>query len=281
MLQQIRRSLHDLALTYDDNSFIFIPVLLLLLIEGLLAYIWSIQLALLAGLPLALLFASALLFHTFRKTETALEEERRQNQALISVHQLLDLRAPLPSMTGWSAYPELSSIIIEYATLLQPSFILEAGSGVSSIVSGYCLEKHGGEGRILSLDHDESYGAKTSEQLSRHGLSAYTRVVHAPLKTYEIDGKKWQWYDLDAYHGNPTVDLLLVDGPPVKTQDSARYPALPLLHEHLSKRAAIILDDAGRDSESGILEQWLDQYPEFSLDFRPGRKGIAILTRNI
>lgn len=281
MLKNIRRDLSDLKIKYIDNSYIFIPPVLLAVIEITVLFVWGFQVALLTALPLTLLVLIALVFHLYRKVEIDLEEERTQHQALLSIHHCLSLRSPLPPMARWAAYPELGNTIIEYAKLIEPKFILEAGSGVSSLISCYCLEQFSKGGEMLSLDHDEFYGEKTNDQLKKHGLSEIGKVVHAPLTDHQLDGKTWQWYTLDKFTDTKKIDLMIIDGPPVKTQSEARYPALPLLFENLSEKAVIILDDAGRDSEMEVVKKWLAKYPELSLDYRPSKKGIAILTRGL
>ena len=39
---------------------------------------------------------------------------------------------------------------------IKPDTILELGSGVSTIISAYCLKKIG-NGKIISLDHEKEY----------------------------------------------------------------------------------------------------------------------------
>ncbi|MEX0609950.1 MAG: class I SAM-dependent methyltransferase [Balneolaceae bacterium] len=279
MLHTIRRDLSNLEIKYVDNNYIFIPPILFAVVEIMIFFMWGFDTTLLVALPLILFLILSFLFHLYRKLAKDLEEERRQNQALMSLHHFLNLRYPLPSMSHWAAFPELGITIIEYCRLIKPKFILEAGSGVSSIISCYCLEENGG-GKFLSLDHDKDYSQQTNEQIKNHKLSSIGSVVHSPLETYEIDSKLWKWYNLSGYTGENKIDLLIIDGPPEKTQTHARYPALPLLHKHLSKEAVIILDDAGRKSESEIIQKWLKLYPEFNLIYKPSKKGIAVLKRN-
>jgi predicted O-methyltransferase YrrM len=221
-----------------------------------------------------------MMFHIYRNTEAHLEDERRQNQALISLHKFIDLRLPLQSLAGWSAHPELAITIVEYIRMLNPEYIVEAGSGVSSIISCYCLEQNE-RGHLLALDHHQEYHKKTEEQLERHGLSEWGDVEYAPLQDYNLENKSWQWYDLKGFNGDRKVDMLIIDGPPLETQGHARYPALPLLYDQLAEKAVIILDDAARTSESEIVDLWLKKYPEFSFDYVRSRKGIAILSRNL
>lgn len=278
MSNSIFRDLGNLKIKYVDNNYIFVPAILLLFIEIVLLYSLDIRFAILGGLPLLLLTILAIQFHLYRKTEGDLEEERRQIQALISIHQMIKVRAPLPPLTGWSASPELACAIIDCIGIVEPSFILEAGSGVSTLTSSYYLERMG-NGKLKSLDHDKNYAAKTQRLLMRHGLTSYGSVAYAPLKEYDIDGKNWWWYDLGTLQSDEIIDILIIDGPPVKTQPNARYPALPLLRQYLSEKAVVILDDAGRESESELLRIWLNDYPEFELELKNTQKQIAILHR--
>ena len=52
------------------------------------------------------------------------------------------------------------------------------------------------------------------------------------------------------------IDMLIVDGPPRITQELARYPAIPILHEYFSDRFTILLDDSKRDDEAIIIQKW-------------------------
>jgi len=279
MIRKIIEDINQLKVKYDDNYYIFVPLILVLALGSVLYYYIGIEIALFVVTALTLFFILSFQFHLYRKTEEDLEEERRQQQAITAIHELIDIRLPLPPMTGRAAQPELASTIMEYIFMLQPKFILEAGSGASTVITCYCLEKLN-EGRILSLDHDETYRKKTQELLQRHGLEPFGEVIYAPLRDYDLNGKSWQWYDLQKFGGSRTIDLLVVDGPPVKTQSMARYPALPLLHEHLSDQAVVILDDAARRSEWQCVERWLEEFPEFVLEYRHNRKGIAVLSRD-
>lgn len=268
----------DIKVKYVDNKYIYLPVVAFLLVNiaaSLFLQDPVIYIFILATLLLILLITS---FHLFRSITDELEEERRQTQALMSIHSLLELRAPLPSMTKWAAKPDLAAVVLEYIQYLKPEIVVEAGSGVTSVVSCYTLEKNG-SGKLTSLDHDEFYGSKTNHQLAKHGLQDIGKVHYAPLTEHSIEGESWLWYDTSMVDANQKIDMLVVDGPPVKTQGNARYPALPLFYESMSEKAVVVLDDAGRDSESEVVQMWLAKYPEFELDFRYSKKGIAVLHR--
>lgn len=234
-----------------------------------LAVALSLATALVAGLSLAI----------HRSLLAREEQTRRQVQALATLHSTLPFRAPLPAMAGWACTPELAAIIVTEILLGDIELIVEAGSGVSTIVGGYAMEKRG-KGRVLSLDHDADFGGQTTDLLARHGLSAYGEVVYAPLQDHRIGSETYPWYAIDAMKGERGIDLLVIDGPPRKTRSHARYPALPLLMPHLSPNAIIVLDDAARPDERAIVARWLKEYPEFKLEWVNSIRGTAILRRH-
>lgn len=270
----------DINIKYIDNKYIYLPALVYAIVNSAAVYVLDQPWFMVFSLSTLLLIVLLTVFHLYRSVVIELEEERRQNQALIAIHNMLDLAYPLPSMTKWAAKPDLAVTVMEYIQLLKPEFILEAGSGVTTLVSAYTLQKNG-NGKILSLDHDEFYGNKTNQQLKKHGLSDLASVTFAPVKKQSIEGKSWKWYSINNVAPQQKIDMLIVDGPPVKTQSNARYPALPLFYDQLNEKAVVILDDAGRDSESEILTLWKKKYPEFDVEYIPSKKGIAILTRGL
>jgi predicted O-methyltransferase YrrM len=131
---------------------------------------------------------------------------------------------------------------------------------------------------VLSLDHDAAFAEVTRQHLREHGLAERVTVVDAPLVAHTIRGETWRWYDVSKLPPSAPIDLVLVDGPPVKTQPLARYPALPLLVERLADKAVIILDDAARPSERAVVERWLAEYPgQLTHAYFDILKGMSVL----
>jgi len=75
------------------------------------------------------------------------------------------------------------------------------------------------------------------------------------------------------------IDLLVIDGPPGFLQKNARYPALPMLIDMLAASCTVFLDDAARQDERDIVKQWLEQFPEFELEYIDNERGCSILKR--
>jgi predicted O-methyltransferase YrrM len=216
--------------------------------------------------------------HLYRKRKADDIQQRRHIQALLFLFSAFDFRAPLPSLTGWAISPELAATLVTLVRTHEPDVIVELGSGASTLVMGYAVEQQG-KGRVISLDHSAKYGAETRKDLAMHALQDWTEVRHAPLTSIQQRGKTWSWYDLDAIEKNLSIDMVVIDGPPRETGPMARYPAVPALYEYLSDDAVVVLDDAYRKDEKGILDRWMSDYDDFELVIHESPSGTAVLRR--
>lgn len=202
----------------------------------------------------------------------------QQLEALISITSILPLRSPLPPMRGWAISPDFGVLLLAEILKKKPQRVLELGSGVSTLLIAYCLEK-AGHGRVVSFDHDLNYCEKSRDRVKEHQLGNIAEVVHAPLREVQLNQGKWDWYDTARMDPDFKIDLLVIDGPPGQIQDISRYPALPLLHEYFSDDITILLDDAGRTDEQSIVSMWIREFPEFVHEYVSAEKGAAILRR--
>lgn len=191
---------------------------------------------------------------------------------------LLAIEKPLPSLDGYPINADFGNVMIELILTRQPQMILELGSGVSTLLMGYCLQKIG-QGKVITLEHSPDYLIKTEAQIHFHQLESVVELIHAPLADYQIDGIGQRWYTMEKIQDCPPFDMVLVDGPPGNTQVQARYPALPLLRPYLSEKAILLCDDANRTDEIAMLERWLKQYPEWKSQYYPTESGAFLLSR--
>ncbi len=200
----------------------------------------------------------------------------RQLDSLLSLHHFLDLQSPLPPMREWAISPDFGSLLVSQIHQHRPAFVLETGSGVSTLVMGYALKKVG-TGNLLSLEHDVKYYQISSESLAQHCLGDVATVAYAPLEEHVVQGRPVIWYATESLKGIPPIDMLVVDGPGAK--DLGRYPALPILSRFLSKDAVIILDDAKFDSVRAVVDLWQSELHFGETRFIDNEKGAIILTR--
>jgi predicted O-methyltransferase YrrM len=109
--------------------------------------------------------------------------------------------------------------------------------------------------------------------LAAHGISNVDVRV-APL-TPHASGV--EWYDVAQLADLSNIDLLFIDGPPGSKNDRARHPALAECLSKLSPRAIVVIDDAGRDGEKDLAQEFAKALPSHTLEFLPHEKGTAVL----
>lgn len=193
--------------------------------------------------------------------------------ALFSIHQLIHIRHPLPIMHDWTIPSDFAHHLLQVILSKTSGNVLDVGSGISTILSGYAVELRGG-GKVISLEHDQKYAEKTYSMIKAHRLENFIELYYCPIVDYTINEKKWSWYDISAVKNITEIEVVCIDGPPGSLHELARYPALPLLHQYLTKSATILLDDGARIDEKAIAEKWI---VEFNLEYEylPGFKGIS------
>lgn len=219
------------------------------------------------------------IFHQYHQQNEVLENQHYKIQAVGEIQNLLTFRAPIPPMNGWAATPELSITVLKEIISSKPNLIVELGSGVTTVINAYGLEKYNPSGRVISIDHDEEYAASTQSEIKLHSLEKFVELLFAPLKKMNLRGSSVTWYDLSSLNINRKIDLLIVDGPPVKTEKQARYPALPILYQYLSESCTIIIHDTHRKQESAIVKKWLQEFPSFNETKLDTEKGITVLNK--
>jgi predicted O-methyltransferase YrrM len=212
-----------------------------------------------------------------RSCSSACEGDHRRIEDLIMLLTAIRTDVPLPPMRDYAIAPDFGNIIAREILGNRPRLIVEFGSGVSTLISAYCLKRLGA-GRLLSIDHDAEYVERSRRNVAAHGLASIAEVKHAPLTKLQLDGKSWKYYDLSGID-NTLIDLLVIDGPPLSTQGLTRYPALALLVNRLSPTAVVLLDDAARADEKEIVRIWRERFPEFHYEFVGTERGTAIFRR--
>lgn len=207
----------------------------------------------------------------------------RRAEAWLAIYSVIRPRIPFPTIQVYMATPELLRHVVHLTLERRPALVVELGSGISTVLAAYCLEQLG-QGRIVSVDHEERFRDATRELLARHGLEHRVRLVHAPLVPVESGDHRSRWYDpaivraaIEAERAE--VGLLLVDGPPGKDQALARLPALLLLQDLLASEVVVLVDDARRDDEQEMVRRWRARFPGFSSEEFETEKGAVVLRR--
>ncbi|HEY7159937.1 MAG TPA: class I SAM-dependent methyltransferase, partial [Acidobacteriota bacterium] len=207
------------------------------------------------------------------------KREYQQLESLLSIFFTIKPELPLPDTKGWAAAPDLLKKIAEIILLQKPEFVVETGSGASTVIIAYCLKKIG-KGKLLSLEHDTKYAETNRNQIAFHGLDGIATIIHAPLKEIEINNRKWMWYNIESFNVNKPIDVLVIDGPPGYVQKLSRYPAIPILYAHLNDRSKIIVDDGRRDDEKTIVALWEKEFEGLQSEFFETENGAFVITKN-
>jgi hypothetical protein len=126
--------------------------------------------------------------------------------------------------------------------------VLECGSGLTSVLLGLLAGRRGFE--TWSLEHFGEWRERVAAALSRNNVGG-VRVCDAPLKSYG----GFAWYDPPADEMPREFGLVVCDGPPGSTE-GGRYGLLPVFGARLAAGAVILLDDADREGEAGVLDRW-------------------------
>jgi predicted O-methyltransferase YrrM len=207
------------------------------------------------------------------------DDTRNELRAMVNVRPLVDDDILL-QYGGWAMDAHLGETIMRLLLQERPQHVVECGSGSSTLLVASRLKKLGGDRRITALDHKEKYAGITRGLLKQHDLDDRAEVLTAPLEPWKLNGQNLPWYgfDLDVLPDQP-IDLLIVDGPPGWDKPEARYPAVPVLRQHLANECTIVLDDGDRAGERETAHQWAEELSA-ELEYAGGPKGTWILRRN-
>jgi hypothetical protein len=162
----------------------------------------------------------------------------------------------------WSLTADIIDWLVDFLHQQRPRSVLEFGSGVSTACLCAVLQEiHGPDGfKLLSLEQDPDYEARTKNQLCDLGGGLSCRVVHVPLTPALVDGSPTFFYDIqrmdrEHFWWLGKADFVLVDGP--FSEGPCRYGTLPQVRAWLAPGARFAMDDALRRKElvAGVLWQ--------------------------
>jgi predicted O-methyltransferase YrrM len=201
-----------------------------------------------------------------------------QHECLEQLYRLIQPIVPFPTTRSYRGSPDLLLEIYQRILRDKPQVVVEASSGLSTVIAAYALRRNG-SGRVVSLEHEAQFAEDTRRMLREHGLEALAEVHHAPIVGHRIGDADWKWYDLKAVALPSPIDLIVVDGPPSSLQKKARYPALPLLIDRLRVGGTLLLDDADRGGERRAARDWQAQHPNVRVEHLPFDKGLVVVTK--
>lgn len=198
--------------------------------------------------------------------------------ALQGIYSFLEIRKPLPILHEGRISSDLALKLIEIYNDT-PGNIIDIGSGASTIIMAYCIQKSGFNYKVYSIEHHPDYFAETKSLIEQHSLSDYVELFYCPIIEHSIEGEIFQWYDIaNRLDRIENVSLLFVDGPPGVLQKNSRYPAVPLLKDKIGIKTKVVLDDGDREDEAEISTTWAEKH-DLIMNKYESEKGYFILQR--
>jgi hypothetical protein len=148
---------------------------------------------------------------------------------------------------GWVLPRPTAKALVARLRVRAPRLVLEAGSGVSTLIlAGYARDH---DATVVSLEHDPRYARQTAKLLDRHGLGGVVTLCLAPLRRHPSG--RGPWYACPLPDG---IEFAIIDGPPKSV--GGRAAALPALLPHLARVWELWMDDGNRKSEKDAAAAW-------------------------
>jgi len=160
-------------------------------------------------------------------------------------------------ITGWTLDGETITFLWNLLQQEQPRVIIECGSGLSTLVFARGFETYGfgssNSCSLVSLEQNLWVKKAVETRLQACGLEHHVSVMHSRVSRargeYQLDPNT-----LRAHLGSEKADWVVIDGP--AGPDGCRASTLPLLAQFCRPGARWFLDDAYRDGELEVLNNW-------------------------
>lgn len=196
---------------------------------------------------------------TLKKQSEIEEVSFNQLSILFSLYNKLGINKEMPLSRKWALSPDILNAITNEILDNKPEAIVEASSGISTIVIGYALKKNG-KGKLYSLEDNLKYYELNKQQVEIHGLEDFVEVIYAPIVEHIRGNERFLWYDIEEINDLKSIEVLVVDGPPNDSRVQARYPAVPILYDQFSDDVTIFVDDGVRVEIKDTIGLWQNNY---------------------
>ena len=171
---------------------------------------------------------------------------------------------------GWQADEDYLIIIAKHILDKKPRIIVEAGSGLSTVVMARAMQVNNFEAKLTSMEHLPEYRERTLGWLKERNIGHYVN-----LKCFELTGvPAFYRYNFRISR----IDMMVVDGPPSNVHPMARYGAKRLF-KSLSPGASVFLDDLNRPGERAIHDIWGWELKNFKFTKVETKRGLLVLEK--
>lgn len=202
-------------------------------------------------------------------------DDRILLREMTNIRPLID--GPPLDFGGFAIDPHLGKVLAQIIYRHNPDYVVECGSGTSTVFVAKLLKNLGPQGYITALEHLEAYAGETEQLIQDHSCTSQAEVRIAPLTECKPGEKDQVWYDVSPNDfQDRKIDLLLVDGPPSTVCPVARYPAVPRLRSQLSDDCIIVMDDGDRPDDERTARRWAKE-EDADLKYIGGPRGSYVL----
>ncbi|MCB2212465.1 class I SAM-dependent methyltransferase [bacterium] len=216
----------------------------------------------LLGFATALFALGTLLAETFMRIVMLNRRSisnQRQMQGILGLYHELKPEHALPLLGDAALQPLTALHYVKLIRQTKPDVVVELGSGVSTLLASLQLQKNG-SGKVYAYDHEQKWARRTTNDMALHGMETWAEIRHAPLTSFQQDGRTLHWYDPAKFEDLEKIDVLLVDGPPDYDDNLQRRAGLTVLADKFHDDTVILIDDAERSTWNQFVRQWAAQH---------------------
>lgn len=163
----------------------------------------------------------------------------------------------LPSLdTAWAIGEEKYSKILKVLSDREIGYIIEFGSGVSTVRLGQDFPNTS----VVSIEHHQKFYGQTMELLNTYQVKN-ARVLYCPLTWVRVGFlRHYLTYDVHIDQLESGADFVLIDGPVEGETLRGREAPLYMIFPLIKTGALIVLDDYHRQSAKAVVTNWLNSY---------------------
>ncbi len=200
------------------------------------------------------------LIKSLNKTSSQLEHHAEKSDDIycFSILQPLLIGLPYLPFNGGALRPFGIAYILNEIIINQRKFILEFGSGLSTIMMARLIKKNNLNSMIYTIEHNHEWACIITNYLKNEDLLQYVKIIKTDLKEIQTSVGKVNWYEkykILSVIKNEKFDLIIIDGPPANAENIkySRYPGLTEMFPYFDQDFCLILDDSNREGEREII----------------------------
>jgi hypothetical protein len=172
---------------------------------------------------------------------------------------LQDYSLPFPHPGNWALNPDSCKFLGSLIDTLGVQSILELGSGYSSTIIAYELQKTN-KGFLHSIDNSTNWSMKAKDFASKNQLSHKIAFHVFKLSLKVCPRIIYIFYDIadKLYTLCPIYDFVVIDGP---HHDVGREGALYEIFSKVKVGGYFFVDDSRSDHMRATIEKWTLSFP--------------------